>query len=311
VEPAKHPPKIRKSRFLLLGTWYLVPGTLFSTACRLPPLILSLLLATLYYLSGIRRSVVNRNLDLVLGKRPLFFRWKLAFNLFQDAFSLLFGYHPRAGGDPRSPSRLSSHLSSRSQTHLAALRSGPSLLLAAHFHNWEAQASVLARLGVPLLGAARPLKTPWAERLLRAVRARRGVPVIHDDIPRRALRHLRTGGCFGFLWDQHSPASLKQALSEPGTFFGHPVSLNPLPFLLLESESCPVYFGAWLPGGELRIIPLLNPVGKDPGAARACLERRYHRVLQTLIKRHPTYWYGFLHARFKTLGPYPGHRKGR
>jgi lauroyl/myristoyl acyltransferase len=248
--------------------------------------LLSGFFAPLFALSGVRRSVIRRNLALTLGRTPLFFRLRLGFNLFHDLLSLISTIH------------LIPSLRPRSRVHLEAMRgkngSGPSLLLAAHFHNWEAQASALARLGVPLLGAARPLKAPWAERILRAVRAKRGVAVIHDDIPRRALRHLQSGGCFGFLWDQHSPASV-----QPGTFFGHAVSLNPLPLALLEKEPCPVYFGVWLPGNELRIIPL----------GRTHLERRYHRILETLVKRHPTYWYGFLHARFKTLGAYPGHRR--
>jgi lauroyl/myristoyl acyltransferase len=266
-----------------LSTEYRVLSTLLFTP-------VSTLLATLFYLTGIRRAVVNRNFALTGLRQPPFFRWKLGFNLLRDAFPLLFG---RAAPIPR--------LSPRSQVHLQALRRGPSLLLAAHFHNWEAQASALARLGVPLLGAARPLTAPWAERILRRLRARHGVPVVQDAVPRRALRHLRAGGCFGFLWDQHSPASVR-----PGIFFGRSVSLNPLPLLLLEailreSEACPVYFGAWLPGGELRILPLGD---------RARLERRYHRVLETLVKRHPQYWYGFLHARFKGPGMYPGHRRG-
>jgi lauroyl/myristoyl acyltransferase len=270
----------------------------FSAAYRLPPVAFSALLATLFYLSGIRRSIVDRNFDLMGLHQPPFFRWKLAFHLFQDAFSLFLS---RAAPNPR--------LSQRSQAHLATLRRGPSLLLAAHFHNWEAQASVLTRLGVPLLGAARPLAAPWAERLLRALRARHSVPVVHEAVPRRALRHLRAGGCFGFLWDQHSPASLK-GNPEPGTFFGRPVSLNPLPLVLLENESCPVYFGIWLPGGELRLVPLGARLHEPfDESARARLERRYHRVLEVLVRRHPQYWYGFLHARFKTLGAYRGHRE--
>jgi hypothetical protein len=29
------------------------------------------------------------------------------------------------------------------------------------------------------------------------------------------------------------------------------------------------------------------------------LARRYHRVLEVLVRRHPTWWYGLAHRRFK------------
>jgi lauroyl/myristoyl acyltransferase len=266
-------------------------GFFLSTVYRVLSTGIPSLLATLFCLSGIRRSIVDRNLALTLGhpQNSLFFRWKLAFHLFQDLQSLVFG-------PPALP-----RLSTRSRVHLESLRAGPTLLLAAHFHNWEAQASALNRLGVPLLGAARLLAFSPADALLRRLRTRNRVPVVVRDVPRAALRHLRSGGCFGFLWDQHSPESTRS-----GTFFGCSVSLNPLPFSLLKNEPCPVYCGVWLPGNELRFILLSS---RFDGDWQGRLERRYHRVLETLIRRHPQYWYGFLHARFKTLGPYPGHRE--
>jgi lauroyl/myristoyl acyltransferase len=266
------------------------------TAYRLLSILFSALLASLFFLSGQRARVVRRNAALLApdafpagkGRPPRFFRWKLAFHAFQDLFSL---FHSSAAPV----------LSPRSRAHLETLQSGPSVLLAAHFHNWEAQASALARWGVPLLGGALPLTGSGSNRLLGWLRARNRVPVVVADVPRRALRHLRAGGCFGFLWDQHAPGSPRT-----GTFFGRPVLLNPLPLVLLERAPGPVFFGAWLPGGEIRLIPLLSRL---EGAWQARLERRYHRVLQTLVRRHPVFWYGFLHARFKNLGPYPGHRK--
>jgi lauroyl/myristoyl acyltransferase len=139
--------------------------------------------------------------------------------------------------------------------------------------------------------------------LLAKLRARHGISVITGGVPRAALRHLEARGCFGLLWDQHAPDSLR-----PGSFFGVPVSLNPLPCFLLSRHPCPAYFGVLLPDGTLRLVPLLDRF--DAGWEDR-LARRYHRVLETLVRRHPAYWHGVLHARFKTAGQYPGHGKGR
>lgn len=174
------------------------------------------------------------------------------------------------------------------------------MLLTAHFQNWEAQAAAWVRQGIPLLGAARPLKGVIPQKILTGVRKRHGVSVVTTSVPRNALRHLRAGGCFGLLWDQHASDTVRA-----GRFFGQPVALNPLPFFLLERRPCPVFFGALLPDRSLRLIPLIDRFG--PGWEDR-LARRYHRVLETLIRRYPAHWHGILHARFKTLGAYPGHR---
>jgi lauroyl/myristoyl acyltransferase len=261
-----------------------------------PVRLLSALFAPFFALSGVRRAVLDRNIAL-LGRSPSFpraarspfFRLKLGFNLSRDLLTFLFCRF-------RAPK-----MTPRSRRHLQALRSGPSLLLCAHFHNWERQAASLRAAGVNLLGAARPLRARWADALLRGVRRRHGIAVATAAVPRASLRHLRAGGCFGLLWDQHAPGSPHE-----GRLFGVPATLDPLPFFLLERNPAPVFFGALLPGGESRLIPLLT---RFDGDWRRRLERRYHRVLEILIRRHPARWYGFLHARFKVLGAYPGHRR--
>ncbi|HEX2612923.1 MAG TPA: lysophospholipid acyltransferase family protein [Fibrobacteria bacterium] len=192
------------------------------------------------------------------------------------------------------------------------MRAGPSLLLTAHFGNWEAQAAAWRRLGVALLGAARPIRSATVAAWVARIRARHDISVIHSSVPRSALRHLRAGGCFGLLWDQHSPSGMQDG--RLGNFLGARAALDPLPFFLLERNPCPVYFGVLLPGGALRLIPLLDPTQSGSHAGRQdwekLLARRYHRVLATLVRARPELWHGVLHARFKAMGAYPGHRDG-
>jgi lauroyl/myristoyl acyltransferase len=250
------------------------------------------LLGALFALSGVRRRVIRLNFERIRLAPPPFFRWRLGFRLARDLTALL------------PPGRLPlPRLHPRSHKALKALRGGPSLLLTAHFGNWEAQAAAWVRQGVPLLGAARPLKGAIPQNLLSRIRKRHAIAVVSRAVPRAALRHLRSGGCFGLLWDQHAPDSVR-----PGRFFGVPVALNPLPFFLLARDPCPVHFGVLLPDGTLRLIPLLDPSRLRGAGWEDRLARRYHRVLETLVRRHPAHWHGILHARFKTVESYPGHR---
>lgn len=249
-------------------------------------------LASVFFLFGVRARVLRRNLRLMnLPQDPLF-RWKLGYNAGHSLLELLLPIP--------SPSPL---ISTRVRSRLETLRAGPGLLLTAHYHNWELQAAAWNRLGIPLLGAARPLKGAVPRVVLANIRRWRGVSVVSNAVPRRALRHLRAGGCFGLLWDQHAPDS-----RTPGRFFGVPVSLDPLPFFLLEKVPCPVWFGVKFSGGRVRLILLMT---RFDNGWQARLERRYHRVLELLVRRAPARWYGFLHARFKNLGVYPGHRGNR
>jgi len=156
--------------------------------------------------------------------------------------------------------------------------------------------------GIPLLGAARPLSSHSFDFLLARLRNRTGVPVVTRNILSAALSHLQAGRCFGVLWDQYSP--LRRHTSP---LFGIPAAMDPLPEVLVRRRRPAVMAGFLLPDGTLRLVPLLR-AGSDLDDP-SLLSRRYHRVLETLIRAYPTYWYGLCHARFKDKAIYPGGRK--
>lgn len=262
---------------------------------------------------------------------------------------------------------------SRDAAKIERLRTGPSLLLTAHFHNWELMGGWLVRQGVPLLSAARPMVHGYSQRLLVRLRDRLGQRVLFDSAPRRALRHLQSGGCFGFIWDQRVPASKTRA-----PLFSRTLAMDPLPRFLIRNSGAPVFFGVLLPGGAFRILQIAGPrvapfpqvtsrsatrsfihpsLGSIPeslnpsllftpplpsSSTLTCsdstqegerypsplssqdprdtlelgpdgndgsdqftgsektdrLGRRYHRILECLIRAHPTSWYGLAHRRF-------------
>ena len=123
--------------------------------------------------------------------------------------------------------------------------------------------------------------------------------MVTEDILARALSHLRAGHCFGILWDQYSP--LHRHVSP---FFGIPAAMDPLPEILVRRLAPAVMAGFLLPDGTLRLVPLLKAGSALPDPSR--LSRRFHRVLETLLRAHPTYGYGLCHARFKDTVSYPG-----
>ena len=238
-------------------------------------------LVGLLYTIGWKKSVLAGNLAQTrLSPGPLF-RARLYSHALLDLARLFFGRYEsplqiRAADAPK----------------LKKLKSSSSLFLTAHFHNWELMGSWLTRQGVPLLSAARPLARPWAQSLIDTLRLRLSMNVIYRDIPRGALRHLAAGGCFALLWDQRVSRSDTAA-----PLFGIPVRLDPLPGFLLRHLDVPVIFGAFMPGGRIRLLELHRPRNPTPSSTDK-VARRYHRVLETLVRKHPSYWYGLAHRRF-------------
>lgn len=247
--------------------------------------ILAIPLTLIAWAFGFRRRIVSHNLEIMEWTKTPWLRFQLCLHAARDLSEFALGY--------KSPPSVHS----RSLKYLEEMRRGPSLLLTAHFHNWEKLGADLRTLGVPLLAAAMPLRNHWANRLLVRWRKRWDLTVVTDHVSRTALTHLTGRGCFAFLWDQDSPGS-----DTHGQFHGIPVRMNPIPEFLLSKVFCPVYFGVLLPGCVIRLIPLAR-TGDHPISS---LQRRYHRVLESLVGKYPEYWYGFFHARFKNSTRYPG-----
>lgn len=82
--------------------------------------------------------------------------------------------------------------------------------------------------------------------------------------------------------------------------------MDPLPEVLVRRYRPAVMAGFLLPDGTLRLVNLLPSGSALPDPTR--LSRRYHRVLEAVVRAYPTYWYGLCHARFKDTIGYPGGR---
>ena len=245
----------------------------------------ALVLGIPLYIIGWKRRVIRENAARLGLAYSQVFRARFCFHVALDFLRLIRCiYEPGLRIRPRDTAKLK------------ILKSTASLFLTGHFHHWERMGAWLTSQGVPLLSAARPLAQGWAQNWLHGIRTRMGMKVIYRDIPRGALKHLIQDGCFALLWDQRV---IRSEIHAP--FFGIPLPVDPLPAFLLRHQSTPVFFGCLLPNGQLRLLQLAaaSPGAPLPSLAPNRLARRYHRVLEFLIRRHPTWWYGFAHRRFR------------
>lgn len=233
------------------------------------------------YIGGWKRRVIALNRRLC-GPASPFLRLRLCLHAAHDFGRMLHGVYGR-------PIRVRS----RDLPKLKILKDFPSLFLTAHFHHWELLGAWMIREGIPLLCAARPMAFPPAQRLLSFLRRRMRLPVVEHGIPRRAIRHLEQGGCFALLWDQRVSQSAVGA-----QLFGIRLAMDPLPPFLAAHRNPGIWFGVLLPSGTFRLL-LLSPGSRLHPLSPDRLARRYHRVLEILIRRHPSWWYGMAHRRFR------------
>jgi lauroyl/myristoyl acyltransferase len=240
------------------------------------------LIALALYIGGWKKTVLLENARRC-AVAPRFFRIRWYAHAASDLLRFMHGVY----GSPIQ-------VRPQDQDKLKKLKSGAGLFLTAHFHNWELMGGWLVGQRVPLLSAARPMVQSWAQSGLAFFRSRISSRTVDSDVPRAALRHLDGKGCFALLWDQRAPRSPVKA-----RLFGLTLGMDPLPPFLIRHRECAIWFGVLLPDGTFRLL-LLSP-GLRPSSASHSpdrIARRYHRVLELLIRRHPTWWYGMAHRRF-------------
>ncbi len=238
---------------------------------------LSLPLTLALLLSGWKKRVIHQNLaHTQLEGRLSFFQYY--FHLSCDLVSFLL-----------SITKKPVQLRQKDLLKFNQFKNSGGLLLTAHFHNWELMGSWLVSRGLPLKGSALPLKSSFWNSVLLFLRKKNTLPTISIGVARGAYQWIKKGNVFGVLADQRP-----KAIFVNSSFFGHTVKTTALPGFLLQKTACPVYF-LWLtPSFEVRAIRLTTGTTSE-----TLLLKRYHKVLETIIRKHPNYWYGFSHNRFK------------
>jgi KDO2-lipid IV(A) lauroyltransferase len=176
----------------------------------------------------------------------------------------------------------------------------PTLIVTAHFGNFEVAGYALAILGFPTFTVARTLDNPYLDRFLNRFRGATGQQIIPKNGGyEQIVEVLGGGGTMSFLADQY--AGPKGCWVE---FFGRPASAHKaIALLAFDNDACVAVCSAQRTGGPLH-LQLGGEAFADPRqsadevAGVRELTQWYTSRLEEIIRRAPQqYWW--LHRRWK------------
>ena len=168
------------------------------------------------------------------------------------------------------------------------------VLLTAHFGNWEWMAARLVRAGFPLAAIAETQPNPGLDQLLNEYRGLVGLePYARSNALVAAMKALKSGHILGFVADQDAKAS--GVFVE---FFGRLASTPQGPAEFAQRCGAPVApaFIVRLPRKGHRIIlspPLYAEESDDPGQVIVSLTARMTQVMEERIRQYPDHWWWF------------------
>lgn len=189
------------------------------------------------------------------------------------------------------------------EPELADSRADPRghLILTGHLGAWEIAIQLAPRLGRPVMGVHRPLANRMIEADLQRSRRKAGIEMVSIEDPalmRRALKHLRAGGCLALFVDQR----WKDGTALP--LFGQPALCTLSPGMLARAGRARVsmLYAQRLAAGQHRIS--LEPLAFDRRENEPWpvwgeqIMSAFNRRLEDLVRANPDDWY-WLQDRWK------------
>jgi KDO2-lipid IV(A) lauroyltransferase len=178
------------------------------------------------------------------------------------------------------------------------------LLVTAHFGNWERTGKMLLRRGIPLNALVRPLKGALNNRIVDNRLTAGGGLIYPKGAIRQTLGALKRGESILMLLDQALPA--KAAVFVP--FFGRLASTTPTLAVTALRTGAPVFVVMGVrdeSGRRMRLEvegPLPPPEGVSEEEALTAYTAAVTAVLEKYIRRYPDQWL-WLHRRWKVKPP--------
>jgi len=248
----------------------------------------------------VRKAVVEENLRLGLPELSEDLRRRLTRRMWEHLFLLVLevAHAPRKIHETNWRSYIGLKHADRLVRQLLSDR--PTLVVTAHFGNFEVAGYVLAILGFPTYTVARTLDNPYLDRFLNGFRGRTGQYIVPKSGGYQQIaKVLSSGGTMTLLADQN--AGRKGCWVE---FFGRPASAHKgVALLALENDAVVVICSARRYGKPLQ-IELWPTATADPRVAGddlgtiAELTQWYTSRLEEFIRRAPEqYWW--LHRRWR------------
>jgi KDO2-lipid IV(A) lauroyltransferase len=175
-----------------------------------------------------------------------------------------------------------------------------SVVVLAHFGNWEALASVFGLQFYDLNVLAKPMKNRLVEKWLLAKRTKaRVTPIYASQALRKMLTILKRGGIIGMLIDQYAGGQ-----GSPSPFLGKTANTIRTVAGLLRKTDCGILFAYALleKDGRYRIEieegPTLSVSGGEDEFIRE-YQKAHNDVLSRWIIAYPDHYFGWFHKRFK------------
>ncbi len=198
-----------------------------------------------------------------------------------------------------SAEELLARVERRGWEHFAAAAAAGrgTIVLGAHFGNWEVVSPTIALTVGTMAIVGRRADNPRFDRAMQAVRVRFGNRSLDKRGAVRAMfRELAEGGRLGLLVDQR--VHRDEAIEVP--FLGRPALTSPIVARLSGRTGAPVVpvFGEHLPAGRYR-LEALPPLTVAPGEDDVAFTRRCLAPLEERIRARPELWL-WLHRRWKS-----------
>jgi KDO2-lipid IV(A) lauroyltransferase len=177
------------------------------------------------------------------------------------------------------------------------------LFLSAHTGNWELLSFSFARVGFPVSGIYRPIKSKSINMLIYNYRTRFGANMIpKKHAMRNVLKCLENKEGVGMLLDQDAGSSGGVFAD----FFGRPACTNKgLALLALKTEAPVIPAFIARNGLNFQIeygkeIPLVKTGDKSKDVVATT--RHYNEIIEEFVRRYPEQWF-WVHRRWKSKPP--------
>jgi len=178
------------------------------------------------------------------------------------------------------------------------------LIVLAHFGNWELLAAIWGKIAGDLNVVAMPMHNPLVENWLLKKRTAAAVKTIYTEKALRGmLSALKRNGITAILIDQHL-----HGMGTPTPFLGktaetvrtaaglvHKTGAAAVPVcaILNRDGSYDIHFYRAEP-------PVADDEGKDDDETLiSAIQVQHNEIISGWIREHPEHWFGWFHKRFK------------
>jgi len=184
---------------------------------------------------------------------------------------------------------------------VCSVRGKGTIVVLAHFGNWELLASIWGTKVNKLNVVAMPMKNPLVEKWVHGKRDATGVNTIYTkNALRGMLMALKKNEFTAILIDQ----SLK--MGTPAQFLGKTADTVRTAAGLIQktgATALPVYAILQDDGSYYIYISIAEPPkfdsDDDEEAIITKIQTQHNDILSEWIKQHPEHWFGWFHKRFK------------